>query len=224
MQGVIKFVLAGGLLGTSATLQALPVTAHIAADRHYGLYYGAADGSGLTLVGNTGNGNGLITQTWNFNIEPGDYLYAVAWNHGGPQRLWMGNFEYQQGALATNATDWLSNIPTGNDPKFNSGHLPVLEQIIANIGDADWEQTAEYDAIHPWQGTDDLAESARYIGHATGPGGNNNHYVLFRTSAPLIALQTSVSDSSSTIPEPPVWLLLMAGFTGMGLFWRRAGK
>lgn len=229
MQGVIKFVLAGGLLGASSVIQALPVTAHIAADRHYGLYSGAADGSGLTLVGSTEisnqekKGNGLITRIWNFDIEPGDYLYAAAWNHGGPQQLWMGNFQHEQGTLATKAADWLSYVPTGNDPTFNIGQLPGLEQLIANIADATWGQTAEYDAIHPWQGTDDLAESARYIGDGTGQGGNN-HYVLFRTTAPLIALQPTVPSSSTTIPEPPVWLLLMAGFVGMGMLRRRAGK
>ena len=170
---VIKHALTGALLTlgllTAETGQAnaFSIKATLTADNHYGLYYGEADGSGLTLVGRNEKGSNHIPDTtspvppsscsgfqwscpeaWEFNADA-DYLYVLAWDDESSQS-WIGEFETPDGLLISNTTDWEYTIGGANPGSF--GDLPSLTDVTAQIANATWATPRSFglNGSGPW--------------------------------------------------------------------------
>ncbi len=178
----------------------LPVTAILTADNHYGLYYGKADGSGLTLVGrNEFGGGGSVgaynwnyPETFNFKLQPDDYLYVLSWNDGGP-RMWMGEFDLPNGlSLLSDTTAWKSQIASGNNPYYLGGALPPTTEITEEINRGSWTtplasaQNIGYSGT-VWGLIPGISSSANFIWHDSfyAASSSDSHYVIYKTVEPL---------------------------------------
>lgn len=227
MAKLVSRVFAAGLLliGLTGTAQAIPVTAHITADNHYGLYYGDATGSNMQYVGRneTGtSGNGLpgqynwtLPETFNFNISAGDYLYVAAWDDGGPQ-MWTADFSWAGGSapeLVTDATNW--QYIQGNTVILSELSSPpvTIPDLKAAITGASWSfisQALAYNSS-PWGNISGVDDSAKFIwGDTTAEAGGK--FQIFRTAIPV-----------APVPEPSTMLLLGAGLLGLAVM-RRSRK
>jgi hypothetical protein len=205
----------GRLLGTllstvlasfALQAQAASVTATLTADNHYGLYFGDADGSNLTLVGrnevgsagSAGSFNWSVAETWNFNVNAGQYLYVLAWNDGGPQS-WIGQFATSSTTLVTNTQNWVYTAGGANPGE--SGPLPATSSVASLINTANWASVATQAAngTGPW-GTIAGVGAANFIWSDSFNPNANNNYVIFRSADPIVA-----------VPEPETILMLSAG-------------
>ncbi|MBK1987795.1 hypothetical protein A0J48_009635 [Sphaerospermopsis aphanizomenoides BCCUSP55] len=189
-------------LGTSIA-HAGTVTATLTADNHYGLYYGQADGSGLTLVGrnefgsngNPGEYNWSLPETYNFQANSGDYLYVVAWDDGGPQS-WLGQFTLPDNTtLFSNTTDWEYSIGSGQNPG-TLGNLPTSTTLVSDITSATWltplASVPNTGSNGIWGAIPGISASANFIWTDDfNSTATDNNYVIFRTKAPLVAIPES---------------------------------
>ncbi|MBY0527155.1 MAG: hypothetical protein K2R98_27415, partial [Gemmataceae bacterium] len=120
------------------------VTATLTADNHYGLYRGSADASSLSLIGrnevgfngNPGPYNWSLPETYTFQALPGDYLYVLAWDDGGPQ-AWIGQFDLNGVPLYSDTSHWQFTVSAGANPGEN-GDVPALSAAAATIAGASW--------------------------------------------------------------------------------------
>jgi virginiamycin B lyase len=184
------------------------VTATLTADNHYGLYYGNANATDLTLVGrnevgpsgNPGTYNWSLPETYNFNVNANDYLYVLAWNAGGP-RMWAGQFTLPNGvSLLSDATHWQYTVATGAN-HGDYGDLPDQSTVMSTIVGATWltPQAVATNGTDPWGVIPGVSTAADFVWSdtLTGPSDTDNHYVIFRTTAPALA-PVAVDDTYST--------------------------
>ena len=210
-------VLTVGLLitGTSQA-SAATIGATLTADNSYGLYYGEADGSGLTFVGRNEQGidrsvpdttrpippsscSGFgwsCPEAWEFNADPGDRIYVIAWDWGGPQS-WIGEFQTPDGLLLSNASDWEYTIGGPNPGWY--GDVPSLTDLTNQIASATWSTPRSLGSNGTrWGRIPDISGSAEFIWSNSANDGN---YMIFRTQEPV---------SPEPVPEPSSMLGLLA--------------
>ena len=170
------------------------VTATLTADNHYGLYYGAADGSSLHFVGRNefgaggapGQYNWSLPETHAFNVGTGDYIYVVVWDDGGPQS-WIGQFALPGGGtLASNATDW--EFVLGGVSPGALGDAPNAAELMTHVAGATWLPVgaAAANGSAPWGTIPGISSAAQFIWHDTldatsGSDANGGRYVIYRT-------------------------------------------
>ncbi|NER36096.1 MAG: hypothetical protein F6J93_19275 [Oscillatoria sp. SIO1A7] len=215
---VIKHTIAGlllalGLLTTgTGRASAFSIKATLTADNNYGLYYGEADGSGLTFVGRNERGDSHIPDTtlpvppspcsgaewscpeaWEFDMDA-DYIYVVAWDDESIES-WIGEFETPEGLLLSNASDWEYTIG-GANPGAN-GDLPSLTDVTAEIANGSWATPRSFgsNGSSLWGTIPDISGSAEFI---WSKNANNSNYVVFRTAV------------NTRVPEPSVVFGLLA--------------
>lgn len=214
---LIKHTLAGALLTvgmlTAGTGQAnaFSIKATLTADNHYGLYYGKADGSGLTLVGRNEKGprshpdtvspipatpcSGFqwsCPEAWEFDMNA-DYLYVLAWDDTLSE-MWIGEFETPDGLLLSNTTDWEYTVGGRNPGSY--GDLPSLTDVTAEIANATWATPRSFGSNGSRWGTiPDISGSAEFIWSQQA---NNSNYVVFRRAV------------NRHVPEPSLVLGLVA--------------
>lgn len=193
--------------------QATNITATLTADNHYGLYYGQGNGSGLTFVGrnefgtpgNPGIFNWSLPETYNFNVEAGDYLYVLAWDSRSFQS-WIGEFQgVSNNSLLSNTTDWEYFVSSGNNPG-SFGNVPSLATVSAEIASATWAipEASAPQGTFPWGTIPGISSSAQFVWHDTledTSSSSDSNYVIFRTKAPVVP---------TTVPEPTSTLSLLA--------------
>ncbi|HAG81737.1 MAG TPA: hypothetical protein DCL61_11350 [Cyanobacteria bacterium UBA12227] len=136
---------------------------------------------------------------WEFSVNPGDYLYVLAWD-GGLVQSWIGEFKLPDGSsLLSNLSDWEYTIASGNNPGYG-GPLPPLATVAADIAGATWAspQASVPQGTSPWFTIPGISSSAQFIWHDTlaSDSTSDNHYVIFRTKNP------AVPSTSENIPEP----------------------
>ena len=198
-----------GMLGSVALLltgttsaHAVNITATLTADNHYGLYYGKADGSGLTFVGrnekgeagNPGQFNWSLPETFNFNANDGDYLYVLAWDDGLPQN-WIGEFKLANDvSLLSNTGDWVYKIGSGANPG-EFGDVPLLTTVASEIGGATWNipQASAPQGTAPWYTIPGISSQANFIWHDSldNNSSSDRNYAIFRTKLAI-----------TSVPEP----------------------
>lgn len=207
------------------------INATLTADFHYGLYYGQADGSGLTFVGRD------LNQPWNnpepfpwtspetfsFNANAGDYLYVLAWDGFDPFRSWIGEFKLSNGvSLVSNSTDWEYTIASGVNPV--GGDAPSPTELMPKISSASWTipNAAGFNGTAPWGTISGISPSAQFL---VWPNSSTDS-AIFRTKWAVVEASESEPGSELTesepVPEPTsVVGVLVAGVLGVGVRLRR---
>lgn len=216
---ILGLMLAAGVV--SQSFAALPNTsATLTSDNHYGLFLGNASGSNLQFIGRNEFGNAgspgaynwSLPETYQFNASPGDYLYVLAWDDGGPQ-AWIGSFSTPAGALTTNSTDWVAKYTTTGNPGVN-GNVPANAAVVSLIGAGSWGAVNAQAAngSGPWGAIPGVG-SANFIWHDTLSNGSasDGGYALFRSANAIMA----------PIPEPETYAMLLAGLGLIGTMARR---
>lgn len=217
-----------GLGMTSSAMAMLPpgavsVNGTLTADNHYGLYVGQADGGGLRFIGRNEKGaagapgtyNWSEAETWNFLVTPGEHLYVMAWDDGGPQG-WIGNFGWSGGGVASNLPAWQAAIAPGGNPG-SSGDLPATATLSGYIAAASWQApgASAANGSSPW-GSINGVGSAQWIWHDTLADGSlsDANFAMFRTASPLVA----------AVPEPSTYAMLGLGALMVLFATRRIGR
>ncbi len=225
---LIGLFLAAVVLMTQGPARADTISAIIAADNHFAFYVGDATGSTLTYIGRNmvgdGDANGYNWQQAvtfsNVTVQPGQYLYVVAWDDG-PPHMWVGEFTLAGGTkLYSNTSDWVFIVGSGANPGINGS--PVDSTVQLDIQAGGWAQPqvqANFQNDGTWNGgVDTFAHDtlAKYLWHDTfslddGVSSSQDSYAIFRTAGPVVA-QT---------PVPPTVLLLGSGLAGLGFLRRK---
>jgi len=228
----VGFAVLAVLATASQSLGVVNVTAVVSADNHYGLFYGGADGTGLTFVGrneigpagSSGLYNWTYPETWGFSLDSTQYLWVVAWddvntNSGG--RSWGGVFsDTTSGSqlLDTNTRDWFSKLGGANPGDY--GDVPAISEIQSYGAGGTWSAPAV--AGPPGAGVRDYFPPDWIWHDAPWSTVSEGHYVLFRTVNPIGSYPSPSDGNGGAIPEPAT-LLVWAGLGAMGLVaaWRR---
>lgn len=205
------------LTGTTSA-HAVNITATLTADNHYGLYYGQADGSGLTFVGRNEKGtsgdpgqfNWSLPETFNLNANNGDYLYVLAWDDGLPQN-WIGEFKLASGvSLLSNTSDWVYQIGSGANPG-EFGDVPLLTTVASEIGSATWKipQVSAPQGTPPWFTIPGISSQARFIWHDSldNDSSSDGNYVIFRTKVAIISVPEPSTLSAIAVAGVMGWMI-----------------
>ncbi|WP_206758537.1 putative Ig domain-containing protein [Nostoc punctiforme] len=167
----------------------IPITAITTADNHFLLYYGKADGSGLTYVGRGDRWESV--HSFNLNLKPDDYLYIVAWNDpDATPRMWLGEFNLPNGVtLLSNDSDWQVMVGSGRNPNFTQSS-PLLTTVEQDISRQTWsvpQQAAPNVGGQVWGQKQGISSSAEFLWYdsfyATTPTDAN--YLIFRSTTPV---------------------------------------
>ncbi|MBY0526541.1 MAG: cadherin-like domain-containing protein [Gemmataceae bacterium] len=193
------------------------VTALLTADNHYGLYRGSADASSLSLIGrnevgfngNPGPYNWSLPETYTFQASPGDYLYVLAWDDGGPQ-AWIGQFDLNGVPLYSDISHWQYTVSAGANPGEN-GDVPALSAVAATIASATWANpgASAANGSSPWGTIPGLSANAQFVWHDTlgADSTSDGHYVIYRTAAPVVPANhppAAGDDSAATTKNVPL--------------------
>lgn len=196
------------------------VGATLTADNHYGLYYGQADGTGLTFVGRNefgdlgdpGDFTWTAPETWMFDAGQGDHLYVVAWDDDVRQ-MWAGDFQVPFGLLGSNLTDWQYFI-SSNDNPGRFGDVPPLATVAAEISTAVWANpTASAPSGHIWGGIPGIS-LGDFVWHDTldVESSSDLNYVIFRTVNPVIQIGGACCfDTSCLVVETEADCIALGG-------------
>jgi hypothetical protein len=199
------------------------VRATLTADNHYGLYYGAVDGSQLALVGrnesgfdgNPGSYNWSLPESFVFEPGTDDYFYVVAWDGTDaalyPQ-MWIGQFVSGSGAtLLSNLTDW-EFIVGGTNPLLVNGSNPLPSnsdlQTLISLGAWANPLASAANGATPWGTIAGISSSADFIWNDTlyAVSSSDASYVIFRARMPSMSLMSmaspSADSSSANYPAP----------------------
>jgi hypothetical protein len=216
---LLALIVASGYVSQA---DACVVTGMLTADDHYGLYYGNAMGTSLTLVGrnevgaagNPGTHSWSLPETYTFNAKRTDFIYVLAWDGGGAQQSWIGQFSGQIVPIYSNVDAWQYTIGSGPNPLH--GALPDLAVVKNDIATAQWVKpgASAPNGAAPWGTIPGISSKADFIWTDTlGPvsPATDQSYVIFR--APLVAPVAT--------PEPATMLLFGMGLAGLGVLRRR---
>ena len=172
----------------------------LTADNKYGLYKGGLAGDRLEFLGRNEvgpvNNDWVSTEEYPISAKPGDHLFILAWDWGGPQSL-ISQLAFENGTLrVSNRSDWLCAVADIDNPGA-SGAVPHLESVSSAIRTADWKPQSESapNGASPWGTIKTISESAEFIwpdGFASQVG-SDNKVVLCRPAnaldAPIAAKQ-----------------------------------
>jgi hypothetical protein len=135
-----------------------------------------------------------MPESYNFSVNPGDYLYVVVWNEDpGTPKMWTGQFTLPNGnTLLSNTTQWQFVVAGGGNPGAY-GALPALSAVGSTIAHAAWtppHASAPY-GTQPWGTFPGISSSAQFIwGDTLAPfSSSDGHYLIFRTAVPVLPVK-----------------------------------
>jgi len=145
----------------------MDVRVTLTADNKYALYKGGLAGDHLEFLGRNEVGpvnDWQSAEEYPISPKPGDYLFVLAWDWGGPQSL-IAQLAFADGALqVSNRSDWLCAVADIENPGA-SGPVPALESVSAAIHAAEWKPPSESapNGASPWESIATISPSAEFI-------------------------------------------------------------
>lgn len=197
----LKMLLAVLLLNVGSVAFAGTINGVLTADNLFWLYVGNSTGSDLQFIGSGNNWQQAYSFN-NFSANPGDYIYVLAANQGGPEG-WQGYFTPQGGSIIyTNSASWVASPTTPSTVSVTS----------ALIGGATWGAVSDPSVNGYNWGNIVGNTNADWIWSASvAPG---DPAVLFRTTTAVVV---------SAVPEPSSMALFGLGAALLGMMVRRKG-
>ena len=210
--GLVALIFFGNLVSQAKA----DVSATVTADNHYGLYYGALDGSGLTLVGRNEVGpdgspgaySWSFPEAYTFGAPAGDYLYMLVWDDEKTQS-WIGEFTLPDASLLYSSTaDWEFYVSSNSNPG-SFGALPSLGTVSTDIAGAVWGAplASTPNGGGDWGIITGISPSADFIWHDTfgDVSSSDANYVIFKSRLPIPEVP------GAGVPEPASMLLFGMG-------------
>jgi hypothetical protein len=229
MSWFIKSFFSGALLTVGLAItgagqaSAAMISGTLTADNHYGLFTGNEDGSMLNFIGrnekgsagSSGGFNWSQAETWEFNINPGEYLYSVVWDDAAVAESWIGEFNLEDGTqLLSDASKWEYVVSKGKNPGDN-GDVPMISELNSEIKNANWTGSSALgkNGINPWGFIQGISADASFLNVSNSSSMN---YTIFRTKNAVVA---------KDVPEPISTSALLAfGVLSAGSFLKRKTK
>jgi len=162
-------------LGHAVNVHAAEVTATVTADNYYALFYGNEDGSTLSLLGSSLNVDWKYPDTYAFDIDENDYIYAAVWSDGAVAQGFIGQFVTEAGIMLTNTVTWEA---------CSMGKPFTIESISSDISSASWSSInySLEQQIGPWSAIAQISMDAKWIWPVPlQPGSSSGEYHLLRT-------------------------------------------
>lgn len=205
---------------TAGSASAVPVTATLTADNHYALYYGNADGSGMTFVGmneigaggDPGEFNWSLPETFTFETDA-DYIYIVAWSDDVVAQGLIGQFNIASGLFVTGTNGW--EVAIADEDLDDGSPAPATGVLSSFVFGATWGNVTNSlpNGAAPWGTVPGVATSAAWIwgGELIGGGLGGREYQVFR-----------FRPAGEEIPEPASVALLLTGLLALAVQKRRS--
>ncbi len=214
----------------SAFAYSINMTGTVTGDNHYALYASKEDGSNIrfigrneaSYVGNPGAYNWSLPETFNFGVDPGEYLILAAWSYDvipvqDLSQGVIGQFVYDSNTIVTQEQTWDYTVPTNPNILLNDGPaVPTNGQIAALLTGAVWQPVVlnRANGSAPWGTVAGISAGADWIWGTPGfdPGSAIGQVEVFRYKLP----------GSSEVPEPTSVILFAAGLMGAFRMRKRA--
>ncbi len=207
---LFALLLAGTVVATA--VQAGPITARLTARDVYWAYTGAANGSGLTLLG--GDGNYAVAENYAATVPANSYLYVVAWTGTGQEdQAFQGSVTTGAGTTFSASSGWEAvSLPSPFVGFSNTSAALGSALVESEIASAVWQTNIVTLPAATW-GDRHGGGQAQWIWHnsftpANGPLG----YTIFRT-----ALDAGPGNGGPTVPEPASLALVLAALGAAAL-------
>ena len=202
----------------------VPATAWVTADNYVALYAGAADGSGMRLLGEDTDGSWSTVERVDFEVEPGEHAYLAAWeltgDAGSPQMV-IAELELSDSVLGTDAVgwEWVLGPPGDNPGGLPDQPPPDAAALAAEVADADadgaWAAPSAEAArtAAPWGGAvgGSFTDAAAFLWGDTFSAASitntDDTYALFRSLDPIVPPRGNVE-----LTDLPTTVLFRAGF------------
>lgn len=183
-----------------------PVAMHatFTADNHFALYLGPADGTDLRFVGRDTQGDWTSSETFALTVEPGDHLFAAAWEDrgdAGSTQMLIGEVWHDDRRVLVTSADTLE-VQLGPDDA-NPGN--TAEPVIV-VGDDYVTPVARAEAGSPWDGRidHDYTGLCVWLDTFDANASTNQHetYAVFRSRAPLGAASSVLQGEAAFLRTP----------------------